>query len=370
MTGRRSYPRYRRTTAQFRDINHSRSPILNPGRLTSKALSYIEPTLGSREREYRLSFLGADKKRFSQALVFASIVFLVLICYDYIFIEIRRQFWALSALRLLFIGGVISFIAFSKKLKKPEHYDCAALAMTLVGVIIHLYVFNSRPVSYTMIMAAEPLLSISMYLVLPGNLIFRAFPALLISITTIWACLYVRDALQVKELILIFVAQIGANGLGIFVSVLLNNSRRSQFLTQVTLQEAKTELEAEVIERKRAESTLRQSEERFKELAELLPAFVYEMDENGRFTFVNRSGLELGGYTEGDLAGGVNITDVLVPGDLARAANNRCRVMSGERIYAEPYTLLRKSGATAEIETWSTPIIRDEDDCGRDGVWV
>ena len=96
--------------------------------------------------------------------MFASIVFLVLICYDYIFIEIRRQFWALSALRLLFIGGVISFIAFSKKLKKPEHYDCAALAMTLVGVIIHLYVFNSRPVSYTMIMAAEPLLSISMVL--------------------------------------------------------------------------------------------------------------------------------------------------------------------------------------------------------------
>ena len=187
--------------------------------------------------------------------------------------------------------------------------------MTLVGVIIHLYVFNSRPVWYTMIMAGEPLLSISMYLVLPGNLIFRAFPAMLISTATIWACLYVRNTLQVQELILIFIAQIGVNVLGIFVSVLLNNSRRRQFLTQVTLQEAKSELEAEVIERKRAESTLRQSEERFKELAELLPAFVYELDEKGRFTFVNRSGLELGGYTlDDDLAGGLNVTDVLIPG--------------------------------------------------------
>ncbi len=344
---------------------------MNPGHLINKALSLIEPTLGSQEEAYRLSFLEADKKRFSQALVFASTVFLVLICYDYIFIEIRRQFWVLSALRLLFIGGVIPFIAVSKKLKKPEHYDCAALAITLVGVIIHLYVFNSRPVSYTMIMAGEPVLSISMYLVLPGNLIFRACPAMLISIATIWACLYVRNTLQVSELILIFIAQIGVNVLGIFVSVLLNSSRRRQFLTQVTLQEAKAELEAEVIERKRAESTLRQSEERFKELAELLPAFVYELDEKGRFTFVNRSGLELGGYTPNDdLAGGVNVADVLIPDDLERAANNRSRVLSGERVYGEPFTLVRKNGGTAQIETWSTPIIRDNVIVGIRGVGV
>ena len=34
------------------------------GRLISKALSYIEPTLGNREEEYRLSFLEADKEGF------------------------------------------------------------------------------------------------------------------------------------------------------------------------------------------------------------------------------------------------------------------------------------------------------------------
>ena len=289
------------------------------------------------------------------------------ICYDSIFIGINRQFWVFFALRLLFVCGAITFIVFSKKLKEPKHYDSAALAIALVGVILHLYVSNSRPVSYTMIMAGEPLFAISYVLGLAWEFDLPAVPALLISMATILACLYFRNILKVKELILIFIAQIGVNVLGIFVSVLLNNSRRRQFLTQVTLQEAKAELELEIVERKRAEPTLRQSEVRFKELAELLPAFVYEMDENGRFTFVNRSGLELGGYTEGDLAGGVNITDVLIPGDLVRAANNRSRVMSGERIYAEPYTLLRKSGATAEIETWSTPIVRDERDCGRTG---
>ena len=295
---------------------------------------------------------------------------MVFVCFDYIFVGINRQFWVFSALRLLFVGGAITFIAFSKKLKGPEHYDPAALGITLVGVILHLYVSNSRTVSYTMIMAGEPLFAMGMYLFLPGNLIFRAVPALLISATTILICLHFRNLMKVQELILIFVAQIGVNVLGIIVSVLLNNSRRRQFLTQVTLQEAKAELELEVMDRKRAERTLRQSEERFKELAELLPAFVYEFDEKGRFTFVNRSGLKLGGYTQEDLAAGVTVIDVVIPGDQERVANNIFRVMGGERLYAEPYTLLRKNGSTAEIETWSSPITRDEAIAGVRGVGI
>ena len=343
---------------------------MSPGSFISKGLSYIEPTLGSREREYRLSFLETDKRRFSQGLALASSVFLVFVCYDYIFVGISPQFWVFSALKLLFVGGAIAFVAFSNKLKEPERYDWAALGITLVGVILHLYVSNSRPVSYTMIMAGEPLFAMAMYLLLPGNLIFRAVPALLISVTTILICLHFRNLMKVQELIPIFTAQTGVNALGIIVSVLLNNSRRRQFLTQLTLQDAKAELELEVMERKRAERTLRQSEERFKELAELLPAFVYEMDENGRFTFVNRSGLELGGYTERDLAEGVNITDVLIPEDLARAANNRSKVLNGERVYGEPFTLLRKSGDIAQIETWSTPIIHDSAVVGIRGVGI
>ncbi len=343
---------------------------MNPGHLMIKGLSYIEPTLGSREGEYRLSFLETDKKRFSLGLVLASVLFVVFICYDYIFFGTSQQFWVLFTLRLFFVGGVITFITVSKKLKRPEDCDWAALALTLFGVMLHLYASNSRPASYTMMIAGEPLLAISMYLVLPGNLVFRAFPAFLISTGTVLVCLQFRNSMQVQEFILLLIAQTVLNILGIFVSVLLNNSRRRQFLTQLTLQDAKAELEAEVIERKRAEWTVRQSEERFKELAELLPAFVYEFDEKGRFTFVNRSGLELSGYTQDDLAGGVNVTEVLSPEDLERAAKNRSRVMRGERLYGEPYTLLRKNGTTAQIETWSTPIIQDGTIVGIRGVGI
>ena len=344
--------------------------------MISRGLHYIEPTLGSREEEYRLSFLETDKKRFSQGLALGSVLALTFIYNDYMFFGASRQFWVLLALRLFFVGVVITFIAVSKNLKRPEHFDWIALTITLVGVMLYLYVWSSRPASYT-VMSLEPLVAISIYLLCPGNLIFRAFPAFLLTTGNLLIGVHFRTGLELQEFILLLVTQLGANVLGILVSVLLNNSRRRQFLTQVTVQEAKAELEAvnesleaEAIERKRAELTLRQSEERFKELAELLPAFVYEFDQKGMFTFVNRSGLELGGYTQGEIARGVNVTEVIMPGDVERLANNISRVMTGKRVCGEPYTLLKKDGGTAEIETWSVPIIRDNTIVGVRGVGI
>jgi PAS domain S-box-containing protein len=349
---------------------------LNLRRLIRKGLSYIEPTLGSREEEYRLSFFEADKRRFSQGCALGSLLVLAFIYSDYLFFGTSRQFWALLAFRLFFVSAVMAFITISKKLKTPEQCDWAALAVALIGAILLVYISSTRPVWHT-VMSVEPLIAISCYLLCPGNLIFRAFPAFLVTVGNVFVCLNFRAGWEFQTLILLLVTNLAANVLGIFVSVLLTNARRRQFLSQVTVEEARAKLEAvneslkaEVIERKRAERTLRQSEERFKQLAELLPAFVYEFDENGRFTFVNRSGLELGGYAQEDVAAGVTVNGVLIPGDLERVANNISKVMEGDRVHGEAYTLLRKDGSTADIETWSSPIVRDDAIVGVRGVGI
>ncbi len=72
----------------------------------------------------------------------------------------------------------------------------------------------------------------------------------------------------------------------------------------------------DVTERKKVQEALRLSEERFRDLAELLPETVYEADLDGRLTFVNKSGLERFGYREADIVQGLQMRDVIARDDL------------------------------------------------------
>jgi PAS domain-containing protein len=55
------------------------------------------------------------------------------------------------------------------------------------------------------------------------------------------------------------------------------------------------------VESVQARELLLRSEERFREMAEMLPETIFEMDRDGQLTYVNRSGLEQFGYSHDDL---------------------------------------------------------------------
>jgi PAS domain S-box-containing protein len=145
-----------------------------------------------------------------------------------------------------------------------------------------------------------------------------------------------------------------------------------------SLREEKAEIELlndslrlKIIGCEQMERALRDSEERFRELAELLPVIVYETDDQGRFTFVNRSGLGLGEYTLEDIADGLAVTDVVIPQDLPRVFGDLARVIrDGERINSQQYTIVKKGGSTAPVEIWSSPITRGDKVVGGRGVGV
>jgi PAS domain S-box-containing protein len=215
---------------------------LPQGTLISKTLTQIEPTLGSREEDYRQSFLSIDKRRFSQGFILWSTVAVAFVYNDYLFFGISRQFWFLVAVRLLFVASVIAFICVSNKLKKPIHCDWATLAVSLIGVAVTIYVDRTRPSSYT-IVSINSLIVISTYLLLPGNLLLRGLPAFLMSIGSVFVAYHYRTGSLVSELNLLVVSLVAANALGIFVSTRLNDSRRRQFMNEATLREAKQEWE-------------------------------------------------------------------------------------------------------------------------------
>ncbi len=131
--------------------------------------------------------------------------------------------------------------------------------------------------------------------------------------------------------------------------------------------EAQARREQELL---RAELALRESEARFRELAELLPETVFEADRDARLTFVNRAGFDTFGYAPADLATGLSTLDILRADQRELAVNRIARVMQGENVGIREYVAVRKNGTELPVLIHSGPISRDGEALGLRGLII
>jgi PAS domain S-box-containing protein len=134
---------------------------------------------------------------------------------------------------------------------------------------------------------------------------------------------------------------------------------------------AVSEMAIDMTERKRAEEALMQSEKRFRELSELLPEVVFEIDASGLLTFVNQAAFERFGYSEEEFAKGLDALQMLVPKDRKRGKENMSKILRGETVgVPSEYTALKKDGTTFPCIITSTPIIHENKPAGIRGLIV
>jgi PAS domain S-box-containing protein len=135
--------------------------------------------------------------------------------------------------------------------------------------------------------------------------------------------------------------------------------------TYKELEQKVKELRKEVGERKRAEK-----ENKYRELADLLPQTVFEIDKKGNLTFANRHGFETSGYTQEDLSNGLNALKLFIPAHRDRARKNIRKVLSGKKSPGNEYTALRKDGSTFPAIVYSGAIIRKGKSVGLRGILI
>ncbi|MEW6112347.1 MAG: PAS domain S-box protein [Thermodesulfobacteriota bacterium] len=121
---------------------------------------------------------------------------------------------------------------------------------------------------------------------------------------------------------------------------------------------------------KETEIQLRTSEERYRELAHLLPEVVYEVNEQGYFTFVNAAGLEVSGFTEEDVAKGVSICELFSPENVGEIQEHFNTLFRGESVRGVEYNVRRKDGTTFPVAGYASPIHRHGTIAGIRGVIV
>ena len=120
----------------------------------------------------------------------------------------------------------------------------------------------------------------------------------------------------------------------------------------------------------RSETAQRESQEKYKELANSLPQIVFETDENGMITFVNQNAFDLFGYSQADLDNGLNALNMLVPQDRDRALENIGKVLKGEKAGSVEYISQRIDGSKFPIMIYANRILREDEPVGLRGIII
>jgi PAS domain S-box-containing protein len=128
-----------------------------------------------------------------------------------------------------------------------------------------------------------------------------------------------------------------------------------------------TNLEQLVFERT---GKLAESERRFRELADLLPQIVFEIDENGIVQFMNRAAFAATGCTEEDFRRGLNGFQMFAPEEHDRAKEGIQRTMAGETMGGREYTVRRRDGTTFPVLVYTAPIMRAGKPVGARGIVI
>ncbi len=123
-----------------------------------------------------------------------------------------------------------------------------------------------------------------------------------------------------------------------------------------------------VVKQKRAEDALKESEARFRDMVEMIPATIFEMDLSGRLTFLNHFGLEQFGYGPDDIADNLEAMDMLVPEDRGRAFETMQEIFQNRASGPHAYTAQRKDGTTFSIIITSAIILHQGHPVGLRGV--
>ncbi|MGD2065807.1 MAG: PAS domain S-box protein [Candidatus Bathyarchaeota archaeon] len=126
----------------------------------------------------------------------------------------------------------------------------------------------------------------------------------------------------------------------------------------------------DITERKKAEEALRESERRFRELSELLPEVIFEIDLTGVITFVNRGAFDLLGFSEQDLEKGLNLIEMLTPESQEKAKESLDKLLCGKDLGAVEYTIVKKDGTTIPCIAHCSLIVKESKPVGIRGIIV
>jgi PAS domain S-box-containing protein len=109
----------------------------------------------------------------------------------------------------------------------------------------------------------------------------------------------------------------------------------------------------DITDRKQTEAALKNSEEKFREMANFLPQIIFETDLQGKLTYVNKHAYKIMRYDENDPVIGLSSLEFHIPDERARAIDNIQLKIENKPIERSDFMMLRKDGSTFPAKVYS-----------------
>jgi PAS domain S-box-containing protein len=126
----------------------------------------------------------------------------------------------------------------------------------------------------------------------------------------------------------------------------------------------------DITKRKQNEEKIRESEERFKSIANLLPQPIWETNLNGYYTYTNRAGHKQFGYTKADISKGVFVTDLIAPEDRERAMTSFKKSYKEKNFKVRQFNCIKKDGSRFPALIYYDSILKEGSSIGIRGITV
>jgi PAS domain S-box-containing protein len=106
------------------------------------------------------------------------------------------------------------------------------------------------------------------------------------------------------------------------------------------------------------------TQQRYQELADLLPQSVYETDALGNYTYVNKAWYHAFGFTPRDLSEGLNLIETLI------SESNQEDILGYKKIENLSFMAIRKDGSRFPASVYSDNILKEDKITGRRGIII
>ncbi|MFO7707065.1 MAG: PAS domain S-box protein [Desulfobacterales bacterium] len=126
----------------------------------------------------------------------------------------------------------------------------------------------------------------------------------------------------------------------------------------------------DITDRKQAEENLRETEKKYRELADSLPQVIFEVDLDGNLTYLNRNAYALFGYSPEEVKAGFNVLDAFAPEDREHVARDIIQNVQGEKMPRREYTAVRKDGSRFPVGIHANRVWRGETPIGVRGILI